>query len=161
LVGLSLFTTSFFLSILRTFQLTSPDSSLQPFTLPPTWSQAFADFLPSSSITTATDDLPSSSLNGRGKGKGKEKGIYLIRGAKKSGKSTFARTVVNRLLLRFVGSFQSCHSFWFLVFFFCSSIFVTNRYKRVAFLECDLGQSEFTPGGTVALNIVEEPLLGM
>jgi polynucleotide 5'-hydroxyl-kinase GRC3/NOL9 len=93
-------------SILRIFQLTSPDSSLQPFALPPTWSQAFADFLPSSSITAATDDQPSSSLNGRGKGKGKEKGIYLVRGAKKSGKSTFARTVVNRLLLRFVGSFN-------------------------------------------------------
>jgi polynucleotide 5'-hydroxyl-kinase GRC3/NOL9 len=30
----------------------------------------------------------------------------------------------------------------------------------VAFLECDIGQSEFTPGGMVALNIVERPIFG-
>ncbi|KAF9037010.1 hypothetical protein BDZ89DRAFT_1011226 [Hymenopellis radicata] len=58
---------------------------------------------------------------------------YLIQGSKKSGKSTFARTLTNQLL---------------------------SKYQRVAFLECDLGQSEFTPGGMVALNIVESPLLG-
>ena len=34
------------------------------------------------------------------------------------------------------------------------------RYQRVAFLECDLGQSEFTPGGMVALNVVSSPLFG-
>ena len=32
--------------------------------------------------------------------------------------------------------------------------FHSSRYRRVAFLECDLGQSEFTPGGLVALNLV-------
>lgn len=30
----------------------------------------------------------------------------------------------------------------------------------MAFLECDIGQSEFTPGGMVALNIVERPIFG-
>ena len=30
----------------------------------------------------------------------------------------------------------------------------------MAFLECDTGQSEFTPGGMVALNIVERPIFG-
>ena len=30
----------------------------------------------------------------------------------------------------------------------------------MAFLECDVGQSEFTPGGMVALNIVEYPIFG-
>ena len=30
----------------------------------------------------------------------------------------------------------------------------------MAFLECDIGQSEFTPGGMVALNIVEHPIFG-
>ena len=30
----------------------------------------------------------------------------------------------------------------------------------MAFLECDLGQSEFTPGGMVALNIIERPVFG-
>ena len=35
------------------------------------------------------------------------------------------------------------------------------RYKKVAFLECDIGQSEFTPGGMVALNIIDAPFFGM
>ncbi|KAG9309858.1 hypothetical protein JVU11DRAFT_10238 [Chiua virens] len=59
--------------------------------------------------------------------------VCLVKGPRKSGKSTLARTLVNRLL---------------------------NRYRRVAFLECDLGQSEFTPGGLVALNLVENYVFG-
>jgi len=38
--------------------------------------------------------------------------------------------------------------------------FHLSRYRRVAFLECDLGQSEFTPGGLVALNLVENYVFG-
>ncbi|KAJ7180694.1 hypothetical protein C8R46DRAFT_590796 [Mycena filopes] len=60
-------------------------------------------------------------------------GVYLVKGHKKSGKSTFARTLLNRLL---------------------------DRYRKVAYLECDLGQSEFTPGGFVALNVIETPIFG-
>ena len=37
---------------------------------------------------------------------------------------------------------------------------ILDRYRRVAFLECDPGQSEFTPAGMVALNIVERPVFG-
>ncbi|KAI0951661.1 hypothetical protein AcV7_007695 [Taiwanofungus camphoratus] len=59
--------------------------------------------------------------------------VYLIRGPKNSGKSTFARMLLNRLV---------------------------TRYRRVAYLECDLGQSEFTPGGMVALNIIDKPVFG-
>ncbi|KAH9007199.1 hypothetical protein EDB86DRAFT_2793659 [Lactarius hatsudake] len=59
--------------------------------------------------------------------------VLLVKGQKNSGKSTFARILVNRLI---------------------------SRYRRVAFLECDIGQSEFTPGGMVALNIVERPIFG-
>ncbi|KAL4250974.1 Polynucleotide 5'-hydroxyl-kinase GRC3 [Abortiporus biennis] len=59
--------------------------------------------------------------------------VYLVKGTKKTGKSTFARTLLNRL---------------------------TTSYKRVAFLECDLGQSEFTPGGMVSLNILSKPVFG-
>ncbi|KAG6884901.1 hypothetical protein C0993_007358 [Termitomyces sp. T159_Od127] len=62
-----------------------------------------------------------------------EPSIHLVKGPKKSGKSTFARTLVNTLL---------------------------NQYQKVAYLECDLGQSEFTPGGMVALNVVSTPLFG-
>lgn len=36
-----------------------------------------------------------------------------------------------------------------------------KRYRKVAFLECDVGQSEFTPGAMVALNIVDQPVFGM
>ncbi|KAF4615916.1 hypothetical protein D9613_011282 [Agrocybe pediades] len=60
-------------------------------------------------------------------------GAYIVKGPKNSGKSTFARTLMNRLL---------------------------QSYRRVAFLECDLGQSEFTPGGMVALNIISKPVFG-
>nr|VWP00571.1 Uncharacterized protein [Ganoderma boninense] len=58
---------------------------------------------------------------------------YLIRGSKNAGKSTFARVVLNRLL---------------------------SKFQRVAYLECDIGQSEFTPGGMVSLNVVEQPIFG-
>jgi polynucleotide 5'-kinase involved in rRNA processing len=37
---------------------------------------------------------------------------------------------------------------------------LSSRYQRVAFLECDPGQSEFTPGGMVALNLIQNPLFG-
>ena len=35
-----------------------------------------------------------------------------------------------------------------------------SRFHRVAYLECDLGQSEFTPGGMVSLNVLEQPVFG-
>ena len=38
--------------------------------------------------------------------------------------------------------------------------FQSSRYRKVAWLECDLGQSEFTPGGMVALNIILSPIFG-
>ncbi|CDO70310.1 hypothetical protein BN946_scf184370.g11 [Trametes cinnabarina] len=62
-----------------------------------------------------------------------ERHVYLVKGPKNAGKSTFARLVLNRLLC---------------------------KYRRVAYLECDLGQSEFAPGGMVSLNIVEQPIFG-
>ena len=60
--------------------------------------------------------------------------VILIKGPKMTGKSTVARTLLNTLL---------------------------NKYKRVALLDCDIGQTEFTPPGIVSLNLVETPLLGM
>ncbi|KAJ7665412.1 hypothetical protein DFH06DRAFT_1470675 [Mycena polygramma] len=93
----------------RVHTLTQPSKEIQPFFLPDTWE-------------TALSSLSDSAT-----------GIYLVKGHKNSGKSTFARTLLNRLL---------------------------SRYRKVAFLECDLGQSEFTPGGLVALNIIERPVFG-
>ncbi|KAJ7890501.1 hypothetical protein B0H14DRAFT_1106969 [Mycena olivaceomarginata] len=89
--------------------LIQPSKDIQPFILPPSWEIALK------SISDSTS------------------GIYLVKGHKKSGKSSFARTLLNRLLC---------------------------RYRKVAYLECDLGQSEFTPGGLVALNIIERPVFG-
>lgn len=77
--------------------------------------------------------------------------ICLVKGPKKSGKSTLARTLVNRLLNR---------SVFIRPYIWSLTLFHTSRYRRVAFLECDLGQSEFTPGGLVALNLVENYLFG-
>ncbi|KAI9003160.1 Pre-mRNA cleavage complex II protein Clp1-domain-containing protein [Gaertneriomyces semiglobifer] len=59
--------------------------------------------------------------------------VVCIVGSKNMGKSTLSRYVVNSLL---------------------------NKYQSVAFLECDVGQSEFTPAGLLSLNIVTTPLLG-
>ncbi|KAF9381501.1 Polynucleotide 5'-hydroxyl-kinase grc3 [Podila verticillata] len=59
--------------------------------------------------------------------------VAVVCGGKKMGKSTFSRLILNRML---------------------------NRYRKVAFLECDIGQSEFTPVGMVALHVIETPALG-
>ncbi|KIM42620.1 hypothetical protein M413DRAFT_10152 [Hebeloma cylindrosporum] len=83
---------------------------VHPFTIPPSWEVAL-----------------------EGIARPDETGSYIVKGPKNSGKSTFARTLVNRLL---------------------------ESYQRVAFLECDIGQSEFTPGGMVSLNVVSSPIFG-
>ncbi|KAF9349186.1 Polynucleotide 5'-hydroxyl-kinase grc3 [Mortierella sp. NVP85] len=59
--------------------------------------------------------------------------VSVVCGGKKMGKSTFSRLILNRML---------------------------NRYRRVAFIECDIGQTEFTPVGMVALHVLETPALG-
>lgn len=59
--------------------------------------------------------------------------LAIVKGPKRSGKSTFARELANTLL---------------------------ERYERVAYLDCDLGQSEFGPGGSVGLFSLDGPVLG-
>lgn len=59
--------------------------------------------------------------------------VVLICGGKDVGKSTFARYLTNSLL---------------------------NSQKELYFLECDVGQTEFTPPGLISLNRVCSPLLG-
>ncbi|KAG0199154.1 Polynucleotide 5'-hydroxyl-kinase grc3 [Mortierella sp. GBA30] len=66
-------------------------------------------------------------------GRVKRPPVSVVCGGKKMGKSTFSRMILNRML---------------------------NRYRKVAFIECDVGQSEFTPVGMVALHVVETPALG-
>lgn len=59
--------------------------------------------------------------------------VVLVKGPKRSGKSTLARAALNTLL---------------------------ERYERVAWLECDLGQGEFTCGGAVGVWVLDSPVLG-
>ncbi|KAF7790792.1 hypothetical protein EIP86_001749 [Pleurotus ostreatoroseus] len=90
----------------------------QEFVLPPSWSSAISSVSP----PLGREEVDYS------------RQVYLVKGPKKCGKSTFARTLLNNLV---------------------------TRYRRVVFLECDLGQSEFTPGGMVALNVVSTPVFGI
>ncbi|KAI9472394.1 MAG: Pre-mRNA cleavage complex II protein Clp1-domain-containing protein [Benjaminiella poitrasii] len=57
----------------------------------------------------------------------------IVCGAKDTGKSSFSRYLINRLLA---------------------------RYKCVAYIETDVGQSEFTPAGLLSLHFVTQPILG-
>ncbi|KAJ8390174.1 hypothetical protein AAFF_G00110480 [Aldrovandia affinis] len=59
--------------------------------------------------------------------------VILVCGSKNTGKSTFNRHLINTLL---------------------------NHTASVDYLECDLGQTEFTPPGCLSLTSVTEPLLG-
>ncbi|KAK9747979.1 hypothetical protein RND81_02G027800 [Saponaria officinalis] len=60
--------------------------------------------------------------------------IALICGAKNSGKTTFSRHLLNTLLL---------------------------RYKRIAYLDTDVGQPEFTPSGCLSLTIINQATLDL
>ncbi|XP_074780829.1 polynucleotide 5'-hydroxyl-kinase NOL9 isoform X2 [Athene noctua] len=59
--------------------------------------------------------------------------MILVCGPKNTGKSTFNRYLINLLL---------------------------NRLPAVEYMECDIGQTEFTPPGCVSLSNVTEPILG-
>ncbi|TBU27745.1 hypothetical protein BD311DRAFT_664935 [Dichomitus squalens] len=110
---------TFDLGLDTVYYLTQQTSDVVPLDIPPSWDAAVKAILPTSDQgTDATAE---------------KKMVYIIKGAKNTGKSTFARLILNRLL---------------------------SRFQRVAYLECDLGQSEFTPGGMVSLNVVEQPVFG-
>ncbi|XP_061868982.1 polynucleotide 5'-hydroxyl-kinase NOL9 isoform X2 [Colius striatus] len=59
--------------------------------------------------------------------------VVLVCGPKNTGKSTFNRYLINLLL---------------------------NRLPAVEYMECDIGQTEFTPPGCVSLSNITEPILG-
>ncbi|KAJ3158725.1 hypothetical protein HDU86_002690 [Geranomyces michiganensis] len=61
-----------------------------------------------------------------------ERMVLCTVGSKNMGKSTFGRYALNKLL---------------------------NIYPKVAYLECDVGQSEFTPSGMASLHIISAPIL--
>ncbi|THH30293.1 hypothetical protein EUX98_g3913 [Antrodiella citrinella] len=96
--------------------ITFPPQGVHPYVLPVTWEASLTSTVPD--VVLETDY---------------SRKAFLVKGAKKSGKSTFARTIMNKL---------------------------STNYRYVAFLECDLGQSEFTPGGIVSLNVISSPVFG-
>lgn len=59
--------------------------------------------------------------------------IVVVCGGKNSGKSTLNRFLINTAL---------------------------NKAERIFYLECDVGQTEFTPPGCVSLHMVELPVIG-
>lgn len=101
--------------------------------LPPSWSSTISSILPA--LEREEVDF--------------SRHVYLVRGAKKCGKSTFAKTLLNNLVTRYVVYLSVLLQY-----------LLELRYRKVAFLECDIGQSEFTPGGMVALSLVSSPVFG-
>ncbi|OCF57102.1 hypothetical protein L486_05961 [Kwoniella mangroviensis CBS 10435] len=87
---------------------------IYPHTTPPTWSEALSSL-------SSNDEASERPIVG------------LIKGPKRSGKSTFGRAVLNNLL---------------------------EKYERVAWLECDLGQGEFSAGGIVGLWVLDKQVFG-
>lgn len=121
--------------MLNSGQIRTQSDDLRPFMLPHSWEVALSSLL-----------FPSAGSLGH------DRQIFLVKGAKKSGKSTFSRTLLNRLLTLYATlPVRVCaHHLKF-----------GSRYRKVAFLECDVGQSEFTPGGMVSLNVVSKYTFGM
>ncbi|KAJ3323668.1 Polynucleotide 5'-hydroxyl-kinase nol9 [Boothiomyces sp. JEL0866] len=38
--------------------------------------------------------------------------------------------------------------------------YISNQFEKVCFLDCDVGQPEFTPNGIVSLHVLDDPILG-
>ena len=70
---------------------------------------------------------------GGGGGGGGGGGTVLVCGAKGVGKSTLCRFLVNRML---------------------------SQHREVAYMDCDLGQPEFTAPGQVSLHLLQAPVVG-
>jgi len=116
-------------------KVTNTVRGMRAFQVPASWEAAFSASLLSSAHEAASLSKPA---------------VLLVKGQKNSGKSTFARSLANRLCSRYAAK-HGCG---------LRTRLLDSRYRRVAFLECDLGQSEFTPGGMVALNVIEQHVFG-
>ncbi|KAH9916798.1 uncharacterized protein B0H18DRAFT_1124020 [Fomitopsis serialis] len=106
------------LNLRGVYMLQAETSDTSPFIMPPSWD---------ATISSMVDH------NANPQEMNYPRSVYLVKGPRNTGKSTFGKVLLNALL---------------------------TRYRRVAFLECDMGQSEFTPAGMVALNILDAPVFG-
>ncbi|KAH7873862.1 uncharacterized protein C8R40DRAFT_1172204 [Lentinula edodes] len=106
--------------------ITHQSKYVSPLVIPPSWEKAL-DEVSTQNLECHDDDDDSETERKH------PPNIYLIKGPKKVGKSSFARTLVNRLL---------------------------SQHNTIAYLDLDPGQSEFTPAGLIALTLVSDPVLG-
>ncbi|KAJ3915295.1 hypothetical protein F5877DRAFT_48865 [Lentinula edodes] len=106
--------------------ITHQSKYVSPLVIPPSWEKAL-DEVSTQNLECHDDDDDSETERKH------PPNIYLIKGPKKVGKSSFARTLVNRLL---------------------------SQHNTLAYLDLDPGQSEFTPAGLIALTLVSDPVLG-
>ncbi|KAJ3734204.1 hypothetical protein DFJ43DRAFT_1064020 [Lentinula guzmanii] len=100
---------------------------ISPLDVPSSWERALNE------VYISTSDSLEDAINGEDQGSQFPPNIYLVKGPKKVGKSSFARALMNRLL---------------------------SRHHRIAYLDLDPGQSEFTPGALLALSIISNPIFG-
>ncbi|KAL8290265.1 hypothetical protein RQP46_003204 [Phenoliferia psychrophenolica] len=108
--------------------------SLQAMRNPDSWESTLRNLLPSKSPTRPSgEDGEEESEDEEDLSAGADRMVAMVEGPKHVGKSTFAKLVVNRLL---------------------------SRYERVAYLDSDLGQPEFTTSGLVSLSVLDSPILG-
>ncbi|KAJ3991862.1 hypothetical protein F5050DRAFT_1580650 [Lentinula boryana] len=104
---------------------------ISPLDVPSSWERALDEVYISASDTVEDD------INGEDQGRQFPPNVYLVKGPKKVGKSSFARAIMNRLLSRRAISIHI-----------------------IAYLDLDPGQSEFTPGALLALSIISNPIFG-
>ncbi|KAL7417284.1 hypothetical protein BDY24DRAFT_368355 [Mrakia frigida] len=122
----------------RGFHPILSQSSHLPHTLPPSWLSSLENSLPRLPRSLQPASEPNDSDDSDDSDEEEEEDAFasftaLIKGPKRSGKSTFARALVNGLL---------------------------DRYRYVAVLEADLGQGEWGVEGSVSLVVVEKGILG-
>ncbi|KAI9634884.1 uncharacterized protein MKK02DRAFT_34344 [Dioszegia hungarica] len=101
-------------------------STCYPYTTPSSWSTALDSLISRGQANGHTHHASAAD-------EAEDCPIVLVKGPKRSGKSTLARAALNTLL---------------------------GDFARVAWLECDLGQGEIGCGGVIGLWVIDQPVFG-
>ncbi|KLT44491.1 hypothetical protein CC85DRAFT_314864, partial [Cutaneotrichosporon oleaginosum] len=102
--------------------VTAHSTPVYAHTTPPSWTQALESLVQAPAVDDDDDEEVLA----------EQVPVVVVKGPKRSGKSSLARAALNHLL---------------------------GNFARVAWLECDLGQGEFGPGGLVGLWLLDAPVL--